>query len=93
MRVYDLLCCLPLVYDFWSKLLNATRTKVLDFRLVWVTVKTKIVENYENFEIVVQDFTLVLADVLRRKLHLARANIVPILNKGSVKHYPANHRF
>ncbi len=39
-----------------------------------------------NYKVVWDYFAFVLAHVLRRELHLARMDVVSILNKGCVEH-------
>lgn len=58
---------------------------------MWVALKTKIVEKDVYFEITIESFPFVFPDIFRAELHLSSADIVPILDEGSIKHNPTDH--
>ena len=54
-----------------------------------VAVRTEIVKENVNFEVLRNHFSLVFADIFWRELHLTSADIVTILDEGSIKHNSA----
>ena len=54
-----------------------------------VAVRTEIIEENVNFEVLRNHFSLVFADIFRRELHLTSADVVSILDESSIKHNSA----
>ena len=91
MFVHDFFRILPLLNDIRAQFLHTLGAQVSNLCPVRIAVQTKVVENYVDFKIIVQNFAFVLANVLGRKLHFACTDVVAILNERGVKHYATNH--
>ena len=60
--------------------------KIIDLRCVGIAFITKVFKLNVNLEIWGQNFTLVFSNIFRRKLHLARFDVVAVLNESCIEH-------
>lgn len=86
MSVYDVSDLNPLLNYAGAKLFLAIGTEVLYLSLFRTTCFTEIVKENVNLEVLRQNFSFILPNVLRAQFHLSRMNIVASLDKTSVKH-------
>lgn len=76
----------PFREDLLTQLLLASLAEILNLSLFRIANVTKVVEKYIYFEVVRQDLSFVLPNVLRTQLHLSCFDVVSLLNKASVEH-------
>ena len=86
MFIYDVSDLNPLLDNAGAKLFLAIGTKVLYLGLFRTTYFTEIVKENVNLEVLRQNFSFILPDVLRAQFHLSRMDVVASLDKTSVKH-------
>jgi hypothetical protein len=86
MVVNDVSDLRPLCEDLLTQLLLASLAEILNLSLFRIANVTKVVEKYIYFEVVRQDLSFVLPNVLRTQLHLSCFDVVSLLNKASVEH-------
>ena len=87
MCVSDRLDAQPRIYYVDSQLIGALNAQLVYFSFVWIANFAKVLEFQVNNEVVRYYFTFILTHIFRRKLHLARVDVVSILNKRRVEHY------
>ena len=88
--ITDLFYFGPVLNCFGAKLVLTHLAQINNLSRVGVARLTEVTESYEHFEIVLQHFSFVFADVFRRKFHLAGNDIVSVLNERGVEHQSTN---
>ena len=89
MLISDLLDLLPLFEHLFPEAFFTGLAQVFNLRPIAVTVFAVIVKDDENLKLFGEDVRLPY--VFGAQLHLASADVVPILNKGGVEHDTADH--
>ena len=88
--ITDLFYLGPVLNSFGAKLVLTDLAQINNLSRVGVASLTEVTESYEHFEIVLQYFSFVFADVFGRKFHLASNDIVSVLNERGVEHQSTN---
>lgn len=86
MFVYDVSNLNPLLDNAGAKLFLAIGTEILYLGLFRTTDFTEIVKENVNLEVLRQNFSFILPDVLRAQFHFSRMDVVASLDKTSVEH-------
>lgn len=89
MVVGQLLHFPPLRDDVGSQLVSALLAQLLDLSAVRVAVNAEVVKEHVHLEVLRYHLALVLADVFGRQLHLARTDVVAVLDERCVEHHAA----
>ena len=76
----------PRAYYIWSQFFYTDGTEIWNFCFVRIAHLAEVFELQVNHKIVGNYLAFILAHVLRRELHLARMNVVSILNESCVEH-------
>lgn len=91
MVIDNLFNLIPCLHGFRAKCIHTFRAQVLNLSSMWVAIKAKVIKEYVNFKVPVQDFAFVLSNIFRAELHFTSTDVVPVLNKCSIEHDAADH--
>ena len=81
MFIANLLDFGPLVDGLWPETFSAFLAKIFDLSAMGVAIETKVIKENIYFEILVQNFAFVFADVFRTQLHFTGTDVVAVLNE------------